>query len=195
MGVGSNSGQASVETIGLVVLIGLVMGLVGPFAVGGLSAVPHGMSLLRRVTPAAPVAPADGPAPRERALGYLALPAATFAAAADVVRPAPFDWSSDGCSPPTPAAWGRRFAAACRLHDFGYRNFGHGLALEPTEPARARIDRRFLEEMRRTCATVPAILVALHCRRNALAMYVAVRRFGRRRFYGLGVLNTRPETI
>ena len=66
----------------------------------------------------------------------------------------PFDWSTDGCS--VPYEWIPErgvFEDACRLHDFGYRNFGsQGLGLQPTESARKMIDNRFLTEMKRICA-------------------------------------------
>lgn len=68
-------------------------------------------------------------------------------------RTAPFDWSTDGCTAvPEPLAG--RFRDACVQHDFGYRNYGSRgtLRLDPSDARRARIDRRFREEMRRVCA-------------------------------------------
>ena len=62
----------------------------------------------------------------------------------------PFNWTSDGCSW-TPPDWAQLFRPACRLHDFGYRNFGNGLRLQHTEARRAWIDGRFYTEMKRIC--------------------------------------------
>jgi hypothetical protein len=88
----------------------------------------------------------------------------------DFVRhphPAPFDWSTDGCSVPMFAraaafvsspslGFGLQhamdvFRPACELHDFRYRNFGKGLHLDQNENTRAWIDHRFWREMARIC--------------------------------------------
>lgn len=69
-------------------------------------------------------------------------------------KPAPydsFDWTSDGCSPPTPGSWKKLFDGPCQLHDFGYRNFGKGLTLGRSEDTRHWIDDRFEAEMKRLC--------------------------------------------
>ena len=62
-----------------------------------------------------------------------------------------FDWTDDSCSPPTPPVWRSLFHAPCQQHDFGYRNFGKGLALRRDEDTRAWIDSRFRAEMERLC--------------------------------------------
>jgi hypothetical protein len=82
---------------------------------------------------------------------------------AGCTKPAPynqFDWTDDGCSG-AELAWGaghavtnwyrNLFNAPCRLHDFGYRNLGKGLALYRHEDTRRLIDARFLVEMHRLC--------------------------------------------
>ncbi|MCC3779211.1 phospholipase [Streptomyces sp. UNOB3_S3] len=95
----------------------------------------------------------------------------------------PFDWSTDGCTPPTPSAWATVFRPACVMHDFGYRNYGGGLRLDPGEERRAWVDRRFLEEMRRVCADRPSE-PGFDCAGAAQTMYTAVRSFGSTAWYG-----------
>jgi hypothetical protein len=63
-----------------------------------------------------------------------------------------FDWTTDGCSPPTPDQWKPVFAGPCEQHDFGFRNFGNGMRLQHTESRRVWINKRFLGEMRRVCS-------------------------------------------
>ncbi|MFB9415918.1 phospholipase [Dactylosporangium matsuzakiense] len=97
-------------------------------------------------------------------------------------KPSPyhqFDWTTDSCSPPTPASWRNLFDPACQLHDFGYRNFGKGLTLGRNETTRRWIDDRFVAEMKGICNyrfsdwTQYANLQA--CFKEADAMYAAVR--------------------
>jgi phospholipase A2-like protein len=79
-------------------------------------------------------------------------------------HPRPFDWGDNGCNT---RDWGfglnlpagalhRHFLVLfdwpCEQHDFGYRNYGAGLKLNPKESGRAWIDWRLLVEMRRACA-------------------------------------------
>jgi hypothetical protein len=93
-------------------------------------------------------------------------------------KPSPynaFDWTTDGCSPPTPDDWKAIFDSPCQQHDFGYRNFGKGLALKRSEAQRAYIDSRFLREMRRLCSTWGIGPQRLTCRSVAKGMYGAVR--------------------
>lgn len=63
-----------------------------------------------------------------------------------------FDWTTDGCSDPTPSQWKPVFAGPCEQHDFGFRNFGNGLTLQRKESRRIWINRRFYGEMRRVCS-------------------------------------------
>jgi hypothetical protein len=93
-----------------------------------------------------------------------------------VLAPAPFDWSSDGCTG-TPPSWAEVFDQPCQQHDFGYRNLGRGLALRPSERVRAWVDRRLLEELRSVCAQLTRGLGRTRCRARARAMYAAVRIF------------------
>lgn len=70
-----------------------------------------------------------------------------------------FDWTDDGCSgrsfpvlgPPVSNIYRDLFNEPCRLHDFGYHNFGKGLTLKRDEDTRKWIDHRFLEEMVSLC--------------------------------------------
>jgi hypothetical protein len=78
-------------------------------------------------------------------------------------RPRPFDWRDNGCNTRDfgfglnlPAGLIHRgylvlFDWPCEQHDFGYRNYGAGHKLNPTERGRAWIDWRLLVEMRRAC--------------------------------------------
>lgn len=62
--------------------------------------------------------------------------------------------------PPTPKPhhakglirpFGFDFTAACWRHDFGYRNFLHGLALDPTSERKAAIDARLGTDLDTIC--------------------------------------------
>lgn len=90
-----------------------------------------------------------------------------------------FNWVDDGCSPSWAPAWLYRnlFEEQCKQHDFGYRNFGSGLALGRNEDTRAWIDRRFRTEMRRRCAKFDGVKAAngVKCRSDADVVYDAVR--------------------
>lgn len=88
-----------------------------------------------------------------------------------------FDWSDDGCSPPTPEYLRQRFRNPCVQHDFGYRNFGKGLTLGRTESDRARIDNKFRTEMWAVCARSFSGRARTVCRAEASTMWAAVRTF------------------
>lgn len=72
-----------------------------------------------------------------------------------------FDWSTDWCSAPLVGSTGRsfNFRAACRRHDFAYRNLK---LLEQrhrsdvwNSSSRLRADRQFLADMRAHCSLRP----------------------------------------
>ncbi|HEX8434869.1 phospholipase A2, partial [Archangium sp.] len=69
-----------------------------------------------------------------------------------------FNWSGyDGCSlpreiKPIASRWDKLFTNACYRHDFGYRNYGNGLALASDQTYKDKIDSEFLRNMRYTCA-------------------------------------------
>ncbi len=103
-------------------------------------------------------------------------------------HPFPFDFSSDGCSQPTPAGLDVKFDQPCQQHDFGYRNYGRGYMLEASEQTRLWIDDRFLVEMDRLChdqhqgfAQQGNLQVCLY---QAQVIYDNVRRFGSGAFFG-----------
>jgi hypothetical protein len=101
---------------------------------------------------------------------------------------APFNWSADGCSNPAGSVpvlgdFDDDFFRACLIHDFGYRNYGHGLALSPNEDTRGWIDDRLLQETRRICNNEVPFLDRPICHAVAGAFWTAVRNFGRDSFY------------
>lgn len=107
------------------------------------------------------------------------------------------DWNTDWCSAPLIGSTGRSFdfRAACRRHDFAYRNtklldVRYGCVNRPAHSicdaddwthgrwwnanTRARIDRRFLADMRTSCRS-RRWLDRLPCRAWAEVFYRAVR--------------------
>ena len=68
-------------------------------------------------------------------------------------RPSGFDWTTDLCSAPGIGSTGITFdfSAACRRHDFGYRNLrSYSLATSPD--MRKAIDLQFRDDLRGSCA-------------------------------------------
>lgn len=61
-----------------------------------------------------------------------------------------FNWSDDGCSGP-PNPYSDDFHDACLRHDFGFRNYGNGVQVDPTEPARLRINNRLKADTTNQC--------------------------------------------
>jgi hypothetical protein len=106
---------------------------------------------------------------------------AAFTTAADSTGDRWFDWSTDWCSAPLVGSTGRSFdfRAACRRHDFGYRNLQ---LLERRYPAldawnsatRRRVDQQLLTDMRAHCRARPWYEEAT-CRLWADTFYAAVR--------------------
>ena len=89
-------------------------------------------------------------------------------------------WDTDGCSAPVVGNAGKTydFTAACRRHDFGYRNFSRiDGGRKWTKALRERVDRRFLTDMRDSCAARKKIERAA-CRTWADLYYTAVRQYG-----------------
>ncbi len=103
-------------------------------------------------------------------------------------KPSPynaFDWTDDGCSGAEQIGglsnvYRSLFNEPCRLHDFGYRNFGKGLTLYRHEDMRKRIDDRFKAEMVRLCNDKyqgwTKYLNWAACQNEASAVYATVRR-------------------
>ena len=111
-----------------------------------------------------------------------------------------FDWSSDGCSFPVIGGTGRsfNFGAACRRHDFGYRNlklldqryncsnlspgsicstnaWAYGQFWNP--PQRLRIDEQFNRDMLDNCASRLRTF-RVRCEAWAFAFFQSVRTLG-----------------
>jgi hypothetical protein len=137
------------------------------------------------LTAASPTAPALADPPlKTQAIGIMSVSYGEFMRLkASQGRNPRFDWASDGCSGPwwwasPPALLAARWmhTAPCEQHDFGHRNFGHGLRLEPTEARREWVDGRFRDEMLRNCRDhrwYP------NCVQVAFAFHATVRAFGR----------------
>lgn len=86
-----------------------------------------------------------------------------------------FDWTTDLCSGPAVLSlWVDEFADACRRHDFGYRNFGSGGALDETEERREWVDRIFAADLAAICEAQPPG-PRLACGVDAEVFFTAVR--------------------
>lgn len=97
----------------------------------------------------------------------------------------PLDWSNNGCSSVTDLdPYKAIFRRACIRHDFGYRNFGNGLALRSYEEAKAAIDKQFLKDMNTICN---GRLYDTNCRSASGVYYGLLRKAGSKSytaFYG-----------
>jgi len=147
-------GQASVEHVGLVLMVALV------FA-GGVA-----------LATDAPVR-----SPQEVVDGRMASSLERFLAhRRSLARDPRLDWSTDRCSAPLVGSRGQSFdfTDACRRHDFGYRNYGR---LGLFEARRRAVDERFLADMRDHCATRPRWEM-VRCLAWARTFYLGVRAFG-----------------
>lgn len=119
---------------------------------------------------------------RDSVEGYLSMSMSDFVAAR-ARRPAPYDWSADGCSNSPDAPAGFDFGPACRRHDFGYRNHGHGtLRTSPYDATRLRVDERLRSDLLDVCDREPGDRRE-DCRRIATTYVNAVRRQGGSSFY------------
>jgi hypothetical protein len=103
---------------------------------------------------------------------------------AKAAQPAPFDWSDDGCSVVPDRPLGFDFHAACQRHDFGYRNFGQGLMLDPSPARRASVDRRFRSDLDAVCGRERLLIRRRACGALALTYFEGVRLLGARAFSG-----------
>lgn len=77
--------------------------------------------------------------------------------------PRQLNWGHDGCSVPSSLRkyvkkYSAIFVNSCNRHDFGYRNFGKNTStpgvhpkFSPTQLTKAKIDARFLANMRVNC--------------------------------------------
>ena len=108
------------------------------------------------------------------------VPLAEFIATADDPHhDARFDWDSDKCSAPLFGSAGKTydFSLACRRHDFAYRNLSRlDGGKRWTAALRARVDDRFMSDMRADCAARPTVQRPA-CRAWARLYFSAVRQF------------------
>jgi hypothetical protein len=175
-----DSGQASVEHVGLVLLAALLFATLAAAtpatgvgaelasAIGGAFAREGGLAEAAPEQPAQPVALVDRylAANLEEFLAYRASPD----------RDPRLDWSTDYCSAPLVGSSGASFdfTQACLRHDFGYRNYDRlGLFAGRKE----YVDDRFLADMRDHCAERPEE-DRDRCLAWARVFYEAVHRLG-----------------
>ena len=87
-----------------------------------------------------------------------------------------FDWSTVWCSAPIIGNTGRSFdfTAACRRHDFGYRNYK---ALGTFSANKSRLDSAFYEDLKRVCAGYSGASKTA-CNSTAWTYYQAVKALG-----------------
>ena len=176
---GGESGQASVEHVGLVTLAALLfaaLAVVAPVAgVGEEVAAAIGGAFASERSEASPaVVPEEPLAVVDR---YLQADLGEFLAyRASPDRDQRLDWSTDYCSAPLVGSSGASFdfSEACLRHDFGYRNYDR---LGIFERRKAAVDDRFLADMRDHCAARPAG-DQNRCFAWARAFYEAVHRLG-----------------
>lgn len=97
-----------------------------------------------------------------------------------------FNWANyDGCSlpraiKPIASRWDKLFTRACLRHDFGYRNYGNGLALGANETYKSAIDKEFRSNMLWTCDHSNVSSADLdNCYAAAGLFYLGVSRFGK----------------
>jgi hypothetical protein len=92
------------------------------------------------------------------------------------------NWTSDQCSKSMDKPDGFDFVAACRRHDFGYRNYRAQERF--TEDNRHRIDDNFKKDMYTVCAGYKGwrSWQGVSCRRWADSYHQFVRQFGNKKF-------------
>lgn len=179
----AESGQATVEHVGLVALAALFFAAVAVASpvvgIGGDVAAAIGGGF------ASPPAPAAaGPTPAEtwaerRALvdEFMAAPLDEFLAYRESPGRDPgLDYSTDLCSAPLVGSTGASFdfTEPCLRHDFGYRNYDR-LGIFSGE--KGAVDRRFLADMNDHCEARPRGDRG-RCHVWARVFYEAVRRLG-----------------
>ena len=91
----------------------------------------------------------------------------------------PYEWDDDGCSlGPVKDLADAYFVEPCYRHDFGYRNYGHGLSLGSNEDTRKWIDNVLFDDMWNSCLGDPA------CYLLATTGWTGLRNVGQTAFYG-----------
>ena len=192
---GSQRGQASVELVGLIGLVALLLAALIAAAEGRSAALPE--AIARAILPEAGAdaelrggfvrdmrtkAPSGGRAARpgpalEVVEGLMAGDLDDFLAYRESASRDPrLDFSTDLCTAPVLGSSGPAydFTEACLRHDFGYRNYG---PLGALDERRREVDERFLADMREHCKTRPPTEI-IRCLGWARTYYRAVRAFG-----------------
>jgi len=93
----------------------------------------------------------------------------------------PWNWSDNGCN--SPAVRQAEFYRACARHDFGYRNYGWGLTVGPTDSRRLWVDERFRADMRAICRANHSGAARTSCYTAAGINYTGVRYGGGAAFF------------
>ncbi len=177
----SESGQASVEHVGLIALAALLFGaLAAATPLAGLGeeiAAAIGGTFSPR--PGPQLAAAEPPPEEPEAIVDRFLAADLDAFLAYRVSPdrdARLDYSTDYCSAPLVGSSGASFdfSDACLRHDFGYRNYDR---LGIFAGRKEAVDDRFLADMRDHCAARPPA-DRDRCFAWARVFYEAVSRLG-----------------
>ena len=177
-------GQTSVEHVGLVLLVALVLGALttvhAPPAPAGAIVRTFCVTLGGDCGGAVAADALPGPAPPtelELVDRFIEAELEDFLAhRASPDRDPRLDWSTDQCSAPVVGSTGASFdfTEACLRHDFGYRNYRH---LGRFDERKALVDDRFLADMRSHCAT-RALGERDRCYAWAKAFYLAVHHLG-----------------
>jgi Prokaryotic phospholipase A2 len=176
-------GQASLEHVGLVLLLALVLGALAAVQVAPdpataiVRAICAGVGGDCRERSAAESTASGRPTEAEIVDRYIEADLDTFLAyRGSPDRDPRLDWSTDECSAPVVGSTGASFdfTEACLRHDFGYRNYRR---LGLFEQRKGLVDDRFLGDMRAHCET-RRVDERERCRTWALAFYLAVHHLG-----------------
>lgn len=176
----TETGQATVEYVGLVLLLAVVLMALSTLDIGPQVTDALASSVCEVAGLAACEPREQRVDPRRLVDRYAGVGLADFMRYRDSEgRDERLDWSTDHCSAPILGSrgFGYDFTDACMRHDFGYRNYKE-LGLFPG--MRAGVDRVFLRDMRAHCDT-RSLLVQPRCLQRALQYYAGVRAFGGRR--------------
>jgi hypothetical protein len=179
-----SDGQASVEHVGLVLLLALVLGSLTAIHVSPAPAEAIARTICIAVggecgdSAAAEAAVAAAPLTEAEVVDrYIEAELDDFLAyRASPDRDPRLDWSTDECTAPVVGSTGASFdfTETCLRHDFGYRNYRR---LGLFEERKALVDNRFLADMRAHCAA-RALEERDRCRAWAQAFYLAVHHLG-----------------
>ncbi len=173
-------GQASVEHVGLVLLLALVFSAAVAVAPGAVGGAPSALAQAFCAALDADCERAGEPEPpteQELVDRLASAPLQEFLAyRGSAERDPRLDYSTDLCSAPIVGSEGRTFdfTSACIRHDFGYRNYSD---LGLFKGRRRAVDDRFLADMRALCEReLP--WHRLSCGTWARTFYGGVRGFG-----------------